>query len=108
MLIFDVRRIGSRLHAHRKRLGLTQSEVAERAGISDRTYADIERGAVNMRIETMLRLCRVFGITPDEICTVQEQENVSSEALLSLFETCTQKEKHTMLRLLNVYLNSLK
>lgn len=35
---------GNRLLAQRKALGLTQAEVAERAGLSDRTYADIERG----------------------------------------------------------------
>ena len=57
MLLFDMMTIGNRLLAARKRLGLTQAEVAERAGLSDRTYADIERGGVNMRIETFLRPC---------------------------------------------------
>lgn len=32
MLIHDFREIGNRLYAVRKRLGLTQMEVAERAG----------------------------------------------------------------------------
>ena len=43
MLLFDMMTIGNRLLAARKRLGMTQAEVAERAGLSDRTYADIER-----------------------------------------------------------------
>ena len=46
MLLFDMMTIGNRLLAARKRLGMTQAEVAERAGLSDRTYADIERGGV--------------------------------------------------------------
>ena len=33
--------------AIRKKAGVTQSEVAEAADLSDRTYADIERGTVN-------------------------------------------------------------
>ena len=65
MLIHDFREIGNRLYAVRKRLGLTQMEVAERAGLSLRTYADIERGTVNMRVETALQICEALHITPD-------------------------------------------
>ena len=69
MLIFDFHAIGEKLYAVRKRSGLTQAEVAELAGLSDRTYADIERGSVNMRIETVLKICRALGITPDALLT---------------------------------------
>ena len=62
MLIYDFREIGNRLLAFRKKAGLTQIEVAEAAGLSDRTYADIERGSVNMRIETILRICDALHI----------------------------------------------
>lgn len=41
MLIFDFHTIGNKMLSERKRIGLTQAEVAERAGLSDRTYADI-------------------------------------------------------------------
>lgn len=64
MLIFDFNQIGNKLHDIRKRMGMTQAEVAEAAGLSDRTYADIERGSVNMCIETILRICKVLHITP--------------------------------------------
>ena len=69
MLIFDFHKIGGRLFDVRMRLGLTQMEVAEAAGLSDRTYADIERGTVNMRVETVLRICKALHISPDEILT---------------------------------------
>ena len=39
MLIFDKIAIGNKLLAIRKRTGMTQAEVAEAAGLSDRTYA---------------------------------------------------------------------
>ena len=41
MLITNVHEIGERLLLIRKKAGLTQSETAERAGLSDRTYADV-------------------------------------------------------------------
>ena len=69
MLISDIHNIGNRLLAIRKRSGLTQAEMAEKAGISNRAYADIERGSVNMRLETLLRICNALHITPDEILT---------------------------------------
>ena len=57
MLIYDFKKIGNRLLKIRKKQGFTQSEVAESAGMSDRTYADIERSNVNMRVETLLQIC---------------------------------------------------
>ncbi len=109
MLIFDFREIGNKLLDIRKKAGLTQAEVAEAAKLSDRTYADIERGSVNMKIETILRICAALNITPDEILT---EEQFSSDTLLSelleKLDKCTQKEKETAVKLLAVYLQSLK
>ena len=50
MLVFDFHTIGNKLLSVRKHLGMTQAEVAESAGLSDRTYAQIEHGTVNMPI----------------------------------------------------------
>ena len=108
MLISDFHAIGNKLLTIRKRLGLTQAEVAELAGLSDRTYADIERGNVNMRIETILRICGVLHITPDEILTENQAEMTpQQEELLAKLNACSPKDKETALRLLNVYLQSL-
>ena len=65
MLISDPRQIGNRLLAIRKHIGLTQAEVAEAAGLSDRAYADIERGSVNMRIDRELSaICLLYTAMP--------------------------------------------
>jgi len=109
MLIFDFRTIGNKLLTIRKKVGLTQAEVAEAAGLSDRTYADIERGTVNMRIETILKICEALKITPDEILTEEQEPNIMwQNELLEELENCTPKEKETALKLLSVYLQSLK
>lgn len=109
MLIFDPREIGDRLLAFRKRAGLTQAEVAERAGLSDRTYADIERGAVNTRAETILRVCQVLRITPDDILTAQSESAApGEEEVLRRLEGCSPRQRETAWKLLAVYLDSLK
>ena len=109
MLLWDMREIGNRLLAIRKRMGMTQMEVAEAAGLSSRTYADIERGSVNMRVETILHICEALHITPDEILTQRPSEmTVQEEEVLARLKSCNPKDKETALRLLNVYLQSLK
>lgn len=108
MLIFDLRTIGNKLLTIRKRMGMTQAEVAEAAGLSDRTYADIERGSVNMRTETILRICNVLHITPDEILTEESTSLAAKQAeLIERLSTCNPKDKETALQLLSVYLTSL-
>lgn len=109
MLIFDFHAIGNKLLYIRKNIGLTQAEVAEAAGLSDRTYADIERGTANMRVETLLRICRALHVTPNEILTENECEQVlDAEKLFSQLNSCRPKEQDTALRLLSAYLDSLQ
>ena len=108
MLIFDFHTVGNKLLAIRKRMGMTQAEVAEAAGLADRTYADIERGSVNMRTETVLRICRVLHITPDEILTEDAAPTHLRQAeLWDKLNRCSPQQKETALRLLSVYLDSL-
>ena len=108
MLIFDSRKIGNKLLVFRKRMGLTQAEVAEKADVADRTYADIERGTVNMRIDTILKICEVLHITPDEILTEDSPDNTSrSEELWMRLKACSPKDQETALSLLAIYLESL-
>lgn len=109
MLIFDFKIIGNKLLTIRKKTGMTQSEVAEAAGLSDRTYADIERGTVNMRIETILRICKALQITPDDIFTEENYALLEQQTtLMEQLNACSPKEKETALLLLSVYLHSLK
>ena len=109
MLVFDFRKIGNKLLCIRKKAGLTQSEVAESANLSDRTYADIERGTVNMRIETILKICSALQITPDVILTEDNPELAAKRAeLFDLLDKCTIKQRETALELLSVYLKSIK
>jgi hypothetical protein len=67
-----------------------------------------ERGSVNMRIETVLRICNTLHVTPDEILT---EENPSltarQEELWARLNACPPKERETALGLLEVYLKSV-
>lgn len=109
MLVFDVREIGNKLLKVRKKAGLTQAEVAELSGLSDRTYADIERGSANMRVETLQRICQTLHITPDEVLTEENTDLLrKKEEVFAELSLCAQNEQETALALLTVYLHSLR
>jgi transcriptional regulator with XRE-family HTH domain len=56
-----------RARAAREALGLTQGQVAERLGISIEVYGRIERGLNTPRIKTLVRLCDVLHVTPNDL-----------------------------------------
>lgn len=107
MLISNLCEVGNKLYKLRKSKGLTQAEVAEKAELSDRTYADIERGNVNMRLETLLKICNALNITPNDILTTEEYKIFTEAELVNIINSCTETEKQTVLNLLYVYIKSL-
>ena len=108
MLVFNLIDIGNKLYTVRKRKGLTQAQVAEAAGLSDRTYADIERGSVNMRIESVLKICEALDITPNDIFVEDQEAEEKNASILERLDHLVPKERETAIRLLEVYLDSLE
>ena len=108
MLISDMCIIGNKLLTFRKKKGLTQAEIAELAEISDRTYADIERGTTNMRMETLVSICKALNITPNQLLFEQDNSSIiEQEKILKKLESCNSKDKETAFKILSVYLDSL-
>jgi len=108
MLIYNLNTIGSNLYKVRKAKGLTQAEVAEKSDLSDRTYADIERGNTAMRIDTLLKICTALRITPNEILVENSNIEIAEQDIFDLIKDCSNNEKETALKLLSIYLDSLQ
>jgi transcriptional regulator with XRE-family HTH domain len=80
--------LGSRIRQYRKKMGLTQEELAFNSGINISFLGDIERGIKKPSIETLEKLLKVFGVTfqeffdfetaikPFKDCSALEQLNV--------------------------------
>ncbi len=62
----DYKDIGNRIAARRKKLGLKQSEVEERAKIGYKYLSNIERGISIPSLEVIMRLSLALDTTPDE------------------------------------------
>ena len=108
MLITELHTIGNNLYKVRKAKGLTQAEVAEKAELSDRTYADIERGSVAMRVDSLLKICAALHITPNDMLVDNEIAPITEQDIVNTVKDCSGAERQTALKLLAVYLESLK
>lgn len=60
------------VRARRQALGLTQQQLAERAGISRQTLVAIEAGRLTPSVTVALRLARALGCTVDDLFALAE------------------------------------
>ncbi len=53
---------GKLVREHRKRVGMTQSDLAFAVGVNRRVIGRLERGVGTVRLETALRAVRALGM----------------------------------------------
>ncbi len=58
---------GQKLKQAREALGLTQEKVAEYLGLGPRYISDIERNKTKGSIDTLIKLCNIYNITPNDL-----------------------------------------
>lgn len=61
----DYKRLGERVREERRKLGLTQAQLAEAIDISDTYMGAIERGERSLTLDTLVRLVNRLGVTVD-------------------------------------------
>lgn len=71
--------IGDRIKYHRKRLGLTQEQLAERMGVSAQAVSKWENNLSCPDISVLPVLADVFGISVDELLGKQPQEEEAQQ-----------------------------
>jgi y4mF family transcriptional regulator len=54
--------IGITLRNRRNFLKITQGDLAEISGISERTLRNIEKGLANPELESLIKICEVLGL----------------------------------------------
>ena len=59
--------IGQICQQYRIKNNLTQNQVAELTGLEPRHISQIERGLSKGSIDTLIKLCNAYSITPDII-----------------------------------------
>ena len=60
----DLQRFGRRVRAERERLGTSQEELADRAGLHRTYLGGVERGERNVGLLNLIRIARALEIDP--------------------------------------------
>jgi putative transcriptional regulator len=53
---------------------MTQAELAEKAGVTRQTILAIEKGAFNPSVRLALKMAKVFGVSVEELFTLDEKD----------------------------------
>jgi DNA-binding XRE family transcriptional regulator len=62
-----LRQVVQKIRDGRAQKGLRQTDVAEMVGLNYRHYQRIEAGTVNLKLETLYRLSKLFGVSVTDI-----------------------------------------
>ena len=99
--------IGKKFQQYRKKNKLTQYEVAELTGLQPRHISQIERGCSKGSIDTLLKLCNAYKITPDII--LYELLDFETKNSISIYEEnfkkLSQIDKDSILHFIDYFLS---
>lgn len=73
--------MGARMKARAQELGLSDTKVAERAGLAQTRYAAYAIDKYEPDLGTLLRICRVLHLTPDELLGWTEEDGAGTADL---------------------------
>ena len=59
--------IANNIGYYRKKMGMTQTQLADFLGVKTTTVSTWERGASSPDIETLYEICKLFGVSLDEM-----------------------------------------
>lgn len=64
--------IKNRIREYRARFNMKQEEPAERVGVRRETIGNLEKGRYNPSLALAWHIAQVFGVTIEEIFTVED------------------------------------
>lgn len=91
----------NRLRELRRKAGLTQMELAEKAGVSQAAISQVENDTRPLTVDWMRTFARIFGVTPADILgEVDNPHRLSAEeqALLDNFRTADPAQRQMVQR----------
>ncbi|KAB8287272.1 helix-turn-helix transcriptional regulator [Bifidobacterium avesanii] len=69
----------TKVREYRRAAGMTQQELADAVFVSSRTIISIEKEQYNPSLMLAYRLARVFGVTVEDLCRLEENKRIDDE-----------------------------
>ncbi len=97
----NIHNLGSLIRLNRKELHLTQSEVAEKVGVTTQHYSRIERGEYIPSLQTFLKIVEVLGLNLSEL-KIKDENKISATMyeILRLLEDFNNTQQKAVLSFL--------
>lgn len=97
-----LRDLGERVKRARQERGLSQSDLAERLGLSDAYISKIEMGKNAMTVTVLAKLSDALGVSTDWLLRNQtrEAQEITIAELEEMFQDCSPSEQTTLMKLL--------
>ena len=87
------KKMGHRLSLHRKKLHLTQEQVAEILNISVKHYSELERGLTGISVDMLILLSNKLSINIDYLLKGDETKMSISKDFLNLIDSFSPEQK---------------
>lgn len=99
--IMEQTALGKRIRFERKKLNLTQEQLAELINVSTTYIGLVERGERSLTLSKLVQVANSLGVSVDYLLTDSISENTSSQEklLLQLFASATDEEKKLILEM---------
>lgn len=87
----DLQKIGKYIAGKRKKLGLTQKQLAEQLGMSDKSVSKWERGICLPDVSVYIQLCNILQISINEFLSGEDlsEENVIKQSEYNLIQVAS-------------------
>lgn len=98
--------IGKIVQEYRLKNNLTQNQVAELTGLEPRHISQIERGFSKGSIDTLIKLCNAYYITPDIILYDLLDDDLKNSISIyeEKFKKLSKKDKQSILHFIDYFL----
>lgn len=98
--------IGKVCQEYRLKNNLTQNQVAELTGLEPRHISQIERGFSKGSIDTLIKLCNAYKITPDIILYDLLDDDVKNSISIydEKFKKLSKRDKDSILHFIDYFL----
>ena len=99
--------IGNKFQEYRLKNNLTQNQVAELTGLEPRHISQIERGLSKGSIDTLIKLCNAYKITPDIILYDLLDEDIKNSVSIydEKFKKLSKSDKESILHFIDYFLS---
>lgn len=107
---YDREAVGMRLRTRRKELKWSRKYVADRIGLGDRYYADIERGTCGMSVESLISLANLYGFSIDGLLYGERsgfEVYTQDQELLKKLESLSPELKKTCKQILKLFVEGI-